>query len=256
MYTPKVSIILTTYNCEESIEKILDSIEMQDYLDIEVNIKDGLSKDNTMQIIDAYKERSKFTVNVISEADTGIYDAMNQGYKLSTGDVLVFCSDVFIFSDAVSSIVDAMDKEGEGCVGAHADLVYATPEKIVRYWRMRRGHIRKGWMPGHPTLYLKREIYERYGLFKTDYKISADYEFMVRVCKDNEDKIAYLPKTIINMSYGGTSNATAGSYWQSLMEANRALRENGYKFPWMISFRRTLKLIWQFVAAKTYKGAI
>lgn len=254
MNTPKVSIILTTYNCEDSIERILNSIEMQDYQDIEVNIKDGESTDNTLELITKYKNSSKYIVNVRSQSDTGIYDAMNQGYALSTGDILVFCSDVFICEDAVSSIVAAMNDAGTDCVGAHADLIYATEEKTVRYWKMGRGHIRGGWMPGHPTLYLKREIYEQYGLFKTDYRIAADYEFMVRICKDNEDNITYLPKTIINMSYGGTSNATAGSYWQSLMEANRALRENGYKFPWWISFRRTLRLVWQFVAAKSYKG--
>lgn len=248
--TPVVSFVLTTYNCGDTISQILEAIEGQDYPSIEINIKDGLSTDNTLEIIEDFKNRSKYKVNTQSQKDTGIYDAMNQGYELTSGDIIVFCSDKLARPDAVSHIVQTINDAGEACVGAHADLVYSENGVPVRDWRMGKGHIRDGWMPGHPTLYLKREIYEKYGLFKTDYRIAADYEFMVRICKDNEDKIAYLPEMIVDMSYGGTSNATAASYWKSLMEANRALRENGYKFPWLISFKRTIRLILQFMKAK------
>ena len=247
---PTVSFILTTYNCGGTLGEILDAIESQDYPNIEVNIKDGGSTDNTLEIIRNYKESSKFSVNTESKKDTGIYDAMNQGYAMATGDIVVFCSDKLARTDAVRRIVETIQNAGESCVGAHADLVYSENGRPVRIWKMGKGHIRNGWMPGHPTLYLKHSIYEKYGLYKTDYRIAADYEFMVRICKDNEDNIAYLPESIVDMSYGGTSNATAASYWQSLMEANRALRENGYRFPWIISMKRTMKLLIQFVKAK------
>ncbi len=247
---PTVSFILTTYNCEDSIGDILSTIQMQDYPHIEVNIKDGMSTDKTMDILQDYKKNSKYKVNILAKHDTGIYDAMNQGYTLSTGDILVFSSDKLAKKDAVSHMVKTILDAGDNCVGAHADLIYSENGVPVRSWKMGKGHIRDGWMPGHPTLYLKRFIYEKYGLFKTDYIIAADYEFMVRICKDNEDNIAYLPEMIVDMSYGGTSNATAGSYWKSLMEANRALKENGYHFPMLISMKRTIRLILQFARAK------
>ena len=101
-----------------------------------------------------------------------------------------------------------------------------------------------GWMPGHPTLLLKREVYEKYGLYKTDYRIAADYEFMVRFLREN--RIAYIPKTLISMYYGGTSNNGIGSYFRSFTEGNRALRENGYKFCLCISVVRTIRVLLQF----------
>ncbi|MBR1798212.1 MAG: glycosyltransferase [Clostridiales bacterium] len=249
-HTPKVSFILTTFNCADPLQQILDSIEMQDYPDIEINIKDGMSTDGTLDIINTFKAESRHQVNIESKKDLGIYDAMNQGYELSTGDIIVFCSDKLIRSDAVSHIIKTINEAGKTCIGAHADLIYANNGTPVRIWKMGNGHIKDGWMVGHPTMYLRREIYQKYGLYKTDYRIAADYEFMARIFKDNEDNIAYLPETIVEMSYGGTSTATAGSYWSSLKEANKALKENGYKFPWIISFRRTLKLFAQFLGAK------
>ncbi len=109
-------------------------------------------------------------------------------------------------------------------------------------------------MPGHPTLYLKREIYEKYGLYNTAYRCSADYEFMIRILKDGHVKLAYVPVTIIRMYYGGTSTESAGSYVVSLKEAHQALLENGVKEAWWIDFRRTVKVFMQFVKAKSYRG--
>ena len=243
----KVSLILTTYNSKNNLEQTLESIETQDYDAIEVVIKDGGSTDGTVDVIKDYHEKSKHSVIWESKPDTGIYDAMNQGYQLSTGDVLVFFNDVFTGPSVVRSMVDKIESTPD-CVGAHADLVYKDGEKIIRKWHMGDGSIYHGWMPGHPTLFLKREIYEKYGLYRTDMRISADYELMIRFLKHKENKLAYLPETIISMFYGGTSSGGLKNYLQSMQEGIRALRENQFSIlsAWWITIRRTIKVLLQF----------
>lgn len=246
-----VSFILTTYNSAAHLPQTLASIEAQDYSEIEVNIKDGGSTDETLAIIRDYEKTSRHTVHWVSQPDSGIYDAMNQGYALATGDIIVFFNDRLLYPEVVSEMVACIEAD-KACVGAHADLVYAgEDDRVVRYWRMgEQRSIYAGWMPGHPTLFLKRDIYERYGLYRTDYRIAADYEFMIRFLKDGENRLAYLPKTIISMFYGGTSTQSAGSYLSSLHEGHRALRENHVKFAWVIDVRRTIRVLLQFVKHK------
>lgn len=243
----KVSLILTTFNCADNLKKTLNSIEEQDYPDVEVNIKDGGSTDDTLKLIKNYGIGSHNKVNFTSCPDKGIYDAMNQGYQMASGDVIVFFNDVFLYSGVISKMLECLEKHPE-CVGVHADLIYATDEKIVRYWKMGpQQSIYSGWMPGHPTLFLKREIYETYGLYDPAYKVAADYEFMVRFLKDKENKLAYLPETIIKMYYGGTSTADTGSYLTSLKEGHKALTDNGIKGAAGIDFLRTCRVLLQFI---------
>ena len=174
-----VSLILTTYNNIENLITTLESIESQTYSEIEIIIKDGESTDGTLDVIKSYENKSKYSVRWVSCPDAGIYDAMNQGYALSTGNIIAFFNDTFVRNDAVQKIVDLIEKTVD-CVGAHADLVYVADEKIIRYWKMgQQKSIYTGWMPGHPTLFLKREIYEKYGLYKTDYKIEGFFEYVV-----------------------------------------------------------------------------
>lgn len=244
MISKKVSLILTTYNAENNLKKTLDSIEKQDYFDIEVIIKDGNSNDSTWEIIQEYQGRSKHVVKAYRCHDKGIYDAMNQGYALASGDYILFFNDTFTRTNAITTMVDAVESHTE-CVGCHSDLVYEKDGHIVRRWKMgEQKSVYSGWMPGHPTLLLKREVYEKYGLYKTDYRIAADYEFMVRFLREN--RIAYIPETLISMYYGGTSNNGIGSYFRSFTEGNRALRENGYKFCLCISVVRTIRVLLQF----------
>ena len=250
----KVSLILTTYNSEAHLETTLASIEKQDYPAVEVIIKDGGSTDKTVHIIREYEKRSKYLVRWESKKDNGIYDAMNQGYALSEGELIVFFNDVFNDVDVITKMVSAIErinpKTGKEYVGAHADLVYADGERIIRKWHMGKGKIWQGWMPGHPTLFLKREIYEKYGLYRTDLKISADYEFMVRVLKDSDNQLAYLPEVIISMFYGGTSSNGLSSYLVSLKEAGIAIKSNKIKGARFIQGMRILRVLMQFVKAK------
>lgn len=244
MINKNVSLILTTYNAENNLQKTLDSIEKQDYSNVEVIIKDGNSNDSTWKIIQEYQGQSKYFVKAFRCYDKGIYDAMNQGYAHSSGDYILFFNDTFTRADAITTMVSALENNTE-CVGCHSDLVYEKDGHIVRQWKMgEQRSVYSGWMPGHPTLLLKREIYEKYGLYKTDYRIAADYEFMVRFLDEN--RIAYIPETLISMYYGGTSSSGIGSYWQSFNEGNRALKENGYKFCLGISVLRTIRVLLQF----------
>lgn len=244
MINKKVSLILTTYNAEKYLQKTLDSIEKQDYSNVEVIIKDGNSNDSTWKIIQEYQRQSKYFVKAFRCYDKGIYDAMNQGYAHSSGDYILFFNDTFTRADAITTMVSALENNTE-CVGCHSDLVYEKDGHIVRQWKMgEQRSVYSGWMPGHPTLLLMREVYEKYGLYKTDYRIAADYEFMVRFLKEN--RIAYIPETLISMYYGGTSSSGIGSYFQSFREGNRALKENGYKFCLGISVLRTIRVLLQF----------
>ena len=238
----KVSLILTTYNCKENLIKTLKSIEEQDYPDIEVCISDSCSTDGTLDVIKEYASSSKHIVVYKSEKDAGIYDGINRSIQMSTGDYLEIMNDEYTCMDAISKLVGAIE---EGVVGSHADLVYKDGDTVRRYWKMGNGTIRSGWMPGHPSLMLKREVYEKYGLYNTSYICSADYEFMVRFLKDG-NKLAYVPETLISMFYGGTSTSTAGSYMTSIKEALRALKENGVKGRLMITGLRTLRVMGQF----------
>ena len=186
----KVSIITTTYNDSASLRKTIQQVEAQDYENIEYIIVDGASKDDTLQVIAEAKERFGDRLVWISEKDSGIYDAINKGLRLATGDFIGLCFDQFAGTDVVSKMVAIMEKEGTD--GVHGDLNYVDGEKIVRRWRQGQGNIRTGWMPGHPTLYLRKEVYDTYGMYKTDYRISADYEYMIRILKDGKVKLSYI----------------------------------------------------------------
>ena len=243
--TPKVSIITTTYQDADNLSKIIGRVKAQDYPDIEYIIVDGGSKDHTLDVI---KEAEQFfgeRLRWISEPDRGIYDAINKGLKMATGDIIGLMFDTFTTEHVISQMVDVMLKEGTD--GVHGDLNYVDGDRIVRKWRMGQGTIRTGWMPGHPTLYLKREVYETYGFYKEDYRIAADYEFIVRILKDKKVTLSYIPEVLVNMFYGGTSTGGLSNYVDSFRESLRALRENEVHFALFINILRTFRVVFQFV---------
>ena len=242
----KVSLLLTTYNSAQNLPITLESIQSQTYKKIEVVIVDGASSDATILLIEQFAKNTDLEVKWVSEPDKGLYDAMNKAYRMCTGDIIAVCNDRLCEKNAVALLVDAIEKSGKDCIGAHSDLVYVEGERIVRTWHMGQGSIRQGWMPGHPTLFLKREIYEKYGEYDITYRCAADYEFMVRFLKDEKNKLAYVPKVLISMFYGGTSNAGLRNYLVSFKEGYMALRTNGVKHPLMITLKRTWRVLRQF----------
>ena len=243
--TKTVSLILTTYNCKDNLIKTFKSIEEQDYPNIEVCISDSCSTDGTLDVIEEYAKTSHHSVVYKSEKDSGIYDGINRAIAMSTGDYLEIMNDEYTCSDAVSRLVNAIEIGGGDYVGAHADLVYQEDGKVRRYWKMGNGSIYSGWMPAHPTLLLKREIYDKYGEYDTSYVCSADYEFMIRFLKD-KNKVAYVPETLVSMFYGGTSTGSASGYTTSVKEALHALKKNRVHFGLFITGLRTLRVMKQF----------
>lgn len=245
----KVSFILTTYNCVDNMVTTLESILMQDYPEIEIVVADGGSTDGTKEKIEEYSRKLGDRLVWRSEPDKGIYDAMNKGYRMSSGDIIVFFNDCLTYPSVVTDMVNAIRNGGSECIGAHADLVYADGDKIIRKWHMGAGTFIQGWMPGHPTLYLKRSVYEESGLYHTNYRCSADYEFMIRALWGRENRLAYVSKVIVKMYYGGTSTQGVKGYFISLREGHNALRENGVRTfrSMLIDFKRTLHVLGQFV---------
>lgn len=267
----KVSLLVTTYNVKDTLAVTLESIEAQDYADMEVVIVDGQSQDGTIDVIREFSERHSgrelnggsdsresvsagtdyvqggyISVRWISEPDRGLYDAMNKAWSMCTGDIVAICNDRLCKPNAITRLVSAIEQGGENCIGAHADLVYVAGERIVRKWHMGEGHLSSGWMPGHPTLFLKREVYERYGCYDIRYRCAADYEFMVRFLKDEKNRLAYVPEVLIAMFYGGTSNAGLGNYLVSFKEGYLALKKNDVPHPFMITVKRTFRVLRQF----------
>lgn len=246
----KVSLLVTVYNVKKSLPVTLAGMEEQDYGDIEAVIVDGGSLDGTVELIEEFaakmEDRQGFSVRWISEPDKGLYDAMNKAFRMSTGDVIAVCNDKLCKPYAVSRLVQALESGGPRCAGAHSDLVYVEGERIVRQWHMGQGRISEGWMPGHPTLFLRRSVYEKYGLYDTAFHCAADYEFMVRFLKEEENELAYVPEVLVAMFYGGTSNAGIGNYLVSFQEGYQALLKNGVPHPLWITLRRTLRVLSQF----------
>jgi glycosyltransferase involved in cell wall biosynthesis len=234
--TVKISIITVCLNSSLSIQKTIQSISSQNYPDIEHIIIDGGSIDGTMDIIDRY--RSCFS-QIISEPDQGIYDAMNKGVSLAKGNVVAFLNAGDIYaSDKVLSHV-AMVMEREQLEALSGDVIFFDMKRPTR--KLRRydsGHFSPerlawGWMPAHPALFLRREVFDRVGLFRTTYRIAGDFEFVVRAFKDGNLCYRHLPEVLVNMLTGGVS--TGG--WRNTILLNqeviRACRENAIHTNWL-----------------------
>lgn len=242
---PKVSVVTTTYNDIENLKRILAEVKKQTYSNIEHIIVDGGSTDGTVDLLKELEEKEPGRISWMSEKDNGIYDAINKGICMATGDIVGCCFDRYADEGVLMRMVEIMEKEGTD--GVHGDLCYMDGDRIVRKWHQGQGVIRSGWMPGHPTLYLKKEVYDRFGLYRTDYRISGDYEFMVRILYRKEVTLSYLPEILIYMSHGGTSTNSLGAYVESMMEGHRALVENHVPFAWVTDLCRVVRVLSQFV---------
>lgn len=223
----KVSLITIAYNSAETIEDTIKSIVAQDYSNIEYIIIDGGSTDNTLSIVDKFKDS---ITTIISEPDKGIYDAMNKGVQNATGDIvgILNSDDIYADNKVVSRIVEAIGNKDS----IYADLVYVdrdNTDKVTRYWKSgkyRMGIFKKGWMPPHPTFFIKKSCYDQYGIYNLQLKSAADYELMLRMLHKHNISVAYLPEVITKMRIGGQSNAT-------LLNRLKANKED--KLAWIIN---------------------
>jgi len=225
----KVSIITATYNSSATIIDTLKSLEAQTYLDIEYIIVDGASKDNTLDIIKANSSRVS---KVICEPDKGIYDALNKGIKAAKGDIVGFLhsDDLFASNEAIEDIVNEFVISGSDAV--YGDLEYVSKDdifKVVRLWKSgeySKTKLKNGWMPPHPTFYMKRELYLKHGLFDLSFSIAADYDSLLRYLWVNSVEMSYLSKVLIKMRVGGVSNRSFKNIILKTKEDIRALNNN------------------------------
>jgi len=226
----KVSVITVTFNSEDYISNAVDSVLGQSYKNIEYIVIDGESTDKTVNILQSYEGRiSKF----ISEKDTGIYDAMNKGISLASGDVvgILNSDDFYIDEFVIEKVVKEFEKKID-CL--YADLVYVRSKnlsKVVRYYDSSHFSPSKfayGWMPAHPTFFVKKDIYNKQGVFRTDLKIAADFDLMVRFLYTHNLVCSYMKEPIIKMRVGGVSTSFS-SIWINNIEALRVCKDNGIK---------------------------
>lgn len=245
----KISIITATYNSYPNILDTINCLEKQLYKDIEYIVIDGKSKDKTIQVI---QECKKVDI-LISEPDRGIYDALNKGIEMATGDVIGFIhsDDLFSSDKILSDIIETFEQNDVD--GVYGDLQYVDKDdtnKVIRHWRSQNFKsklLRRGWMPAHPTLFLKRQIYEEYGKFDLTYKIAADYEFMLRIFRIPKLRFAYLPKVVSKMRVGGVSNRNFKNILKKSIEDYRAIKMNKIGYPAYVLFVKNISKITQFI---------
>lgn len=246
----KVSIITITYNSAATVEDTIRSVVMQDYPDIEYLIIDGKSKDNTLAIVDKYKEGIS---KIVSEKDKGLYDALNKGIRHASGEIIgmLHSDDLYAHEQVISHVVETFRKNPEA-QGVYADLVFVNrndTNKVMRTWESgtyREGDFLKGWMPPHPTFFVRKECYENFGTFNTDLKLSADYELMLRLIHKNNIRLAYLNEVIVKMRMGGVSNVSFFVKLKANLEDKMAWRMNGVKPRMTTLLMKPLRKIGQY----------
>lgn len=245
----KISVITVTYNSESTIEETILSVINQSYSDLEYIIVDGKSSDGTLQILDTYKSRID---KILSEKDDGLYDALNKGIAMATGDVIAFLhsDDFYTDENVIQKYAEVFAKTKAD--GVYADLYYVdknNTDKIIRKWKSgeyNRASFLNGWMPPHPTFFVKKDMYERYGKFDLSFKSAADYELMLRFIQKNKISIAYLNEFTVKMRVGGQSNVSLKNRMKANLEDRQAWRVNGLKPRFYTLYLKPLRKILQF----------
>ncbi len=245
----KVSIITAAYNSIKTLEDTMNSVLAQTYADIEYVVVDGASNDGTLDLIKKYEPKFAHRLKWISEKDKGIYDAMNKGIKMATGDVvgILNSDDYFTSNDVIERLVAAFDDVSVDAV--YGDIHFIRdgyPDKCIRYYSSRHFRplwLRFGFMPAHPSFYCRREVFMRSGLYKVDYQIGSDYEMMVRLFMVHHIKAKYLKTDFVTMRTGGASTRNVKSRLQLIKDDVRGCRENGvYTNRLMISMKFLYKV--------------
>jgi glycosyltransferase involved in cell wall biosynthesis len=251
----KFSIVTTTYNSEPTLRATLDSILTQTYGEVESVVVDGGSTDGTLAIIEEYEAKFGERMRSVSEPDKGMYDAMNKGIAMATGDVvgILNSDDRYTSATVLERVAKAMaDGEVDAVYGDIHFVKTDDTTRQVRYYsskHFRRWTMRLGFMPAHPSFYCRREVYERYGTFDISYPIAADFENLLRLLFVHRIRTRYLPMDFVTMCHGGASTAGIHSHKQILKDHLRAYKQNGiYSNVLLESLRymfRLLEKVWQ-----------
>lgn len=246
----KFSIITVSFNSSDTIAETVNSVSGQSHPDTEYLVIDGASSDGTLKILDSLKDKIDI---LISEADKGIYHAMNKGIERAGGDVIGILNSDDIYADELVLRDVAKLFENPETNAVYADLVYVEridTNKVKRKWisgNYSPGDFRKGWMPPHPTFFVRKSVYDNYGTFSLDFTSAADYELMLRFIHKHQIKIDYLPRVIIKMRLGGQSNVTLKNRLKANKEDQKAWEVNGLKPGKFTFIRKPLSKLGQFL---------
>lgn len=233
MHEIMISIITATYNSAKTINDTIKSVLCQTNKDFEYIIVDGGSTDETIDIVKSYESEFSGRLKWVSEKDKGIYDAMNKGIKMASGDIIGILNsdDYYTSDDILQTIADAFKCQNVDAIYGDIHFIKdGVPDKCVRYYSSRLFSpfwLRFGFMPAHPSFYCKREVFDKSGLYRLDYKIGSDYEMMVRLFRKHKISSRYVPKDFVTMRTGGASNSNLQSRLTLIKEDVKACRDNG-----------------------------
>jgi len=241
------SILTVTYNSLSTLKDSYASLSSQDFTQWEWVVQDGSSSDGTLEWLESLSDSR---INLVSERDKGIYDALNKALNRAKGDWigLLHSDDVYPNNSVLKNVY--CSSNGKDAI--YGDLQYVQAgdlAKVLRYWRSglyEAGMIRRGWMPPHPTLFLRKDLYNRVGYFDTQFKIAADYDFILRVFQIPDIKVAYLPMVLMLMRQGGASSKISNLYAKSL-EDLQILKKNNIPFYYIVMFRKIASKFQQFI---------
>lgn len=237
----KISIITATYNSSKTLRNTIESILNQTHNDIEYIIVDGLSKDNTIDIVKEYEPKFNGRMRWISEKDKGLYDAMNKGIKMATGEVIGILNsdDLLMDNNVLHDIATAFDNDTDA---VFSNLYFVKQDDISQVVRIWKGSpyksFTRGWHPAHPTFYVRKEVYEKYGIFDTTFDVSADFELMLRLIEKNKIRTKYLDRFTIRMRMGGESTGSIKNIIKGNKNIYRAFEKNDIKVSPLYSFYR------------------
>lgn len=247
----KISIITVVYNNEKTITDAIQSVLGQSYKNIEYIIIDGNSNDNTINLINEYKEKLGYFV---SERDNGLYDAMNKGIQVTTGDIIGILNsdDLYQDSEVISDVIKEFSNDPKLDI-LYGDLVYVksyNTDKVVRNWKSKgyyNNFFNNANVPPHPSLFVRRKVYKEAGLFDLQYKLAADYELMLRIFKKHTFKSKYINRLIIKMRLGGATNQNFSNIVNQNKEILKAWKNNDIKAPFYLMPLRIFKRLVQFI---------
>lgn len=256
MTLPSISIITVTLNSQDTLRDCIESVLCQS-IDVEHIIIDGASKDDTLTVIDSYKDS---LAKVISEPDKGIYDAMNKGLKLASSDIIGILNsdDFYASSDILKKVTNAfLEPDVEACYG---DLVFVDrnfKQKVTRFWSSGYFYPSKfysGWMPPHPAFFVRRSVYEKHGLFNLNLGSAADYEIMLRFLFKLKLKVTYIPYILVHQRTGGVSNISISNRLKANRNDRKAWEINGLRpYPWTILLKPLRKFPQWIVKSNLFK---
>lgn len=247
----KISVITVCYNSVATIEDTLRSVARQTHPDVEHIVVDGGSTDGTWEIIERNRHR---IAKAVTEPDQGIYDAMNKGIRMASGELvgMLNSDDVYETDQVLARVAEIMKNPNlDACYG---DLIYVdrgSMLRVLRYWKSniyRPGACLRGWMPAHPTFFLRRALYVRYGGYDLEFRLQSDYEMMLRLFEIHRIRAEYIPEILVRMRMGGVSNSSIGNVIVGNLEAMRACRKNNFPVTPLFIVRKVLSRLLQFSA--------